>query len=75
MDTLKETVYKVVAGYAGKDLNGYSYLTANPSQDVFTVTSIAKFQGKRIVHSGLVTHVTQNEVNSEDEKQRTVGHL
>jgi hypothetical protein len=46
MDTLKQTVHTVVAGYAGRALNGYSYLTESADGNLLTVVTIAR-QGKQ----------------------------
>lgn len=41
MDTLKQIVRKVVSGYAGRALNGYSYLTQSEDGSVLTVVDVA----------------------------------
>lgn len=55
MDSLKDTVYQVVAGYATEGLNGVSYLTRSEDGNVFTVTDFARVRGKHI--SGVSTMV------------------
>jgi hypothetical protein len=49
-------------GYAGKGLNGYTYLTKSPDGQVFTVVGIAEVRGERIVHTGLVVRLADNRV-------------
>jgi hypothetical protein len=51
MDSLKQTVRQVVAGYAGKVINGYSYLTQSEDASVFTVVVVTERHGKH--HSGV----------------------
>ncbi|GIK66298.1 MAG: hypothetical protein BroJett018_40920 [Chloroflexota bacterium] len=50
MDSLKQTVYEVVAGYAGKALNGYSYLTQNEDQTLLAVVDMAQSKGGGETH-------------------------
>src|SRR5436309_3265660 len=62
MDTLKDTLVKVMADYAVDPLNGESYLTCSADQQVFTVVSIAKLGGERIVDNGLVVRLKNNHI-------------
>jgi hypothetical protein len=57
MDTLKQTVHKVAAGYAGKMLNGHSYLTQNDDESVFTVVDVARAKGQHVSNVSLVLRV------------------
>jgi hypothetical protein len=54
MGSLTETVRRVMLGYAGEALNGYSYLTSSADEDVFTVVSVGKVHEERIVNTGLL---------------------
>ncbi len=50
MDSLKKTVYEVIAGYTGKALNGYSYLTTNEDHTLLAVVDIEQPKEKRQPH-------------------------
>lgn len=62
MDTLKQTVRQVVAGYTGKVLNGYSYLTQNEDGSVFTVVDVAQIKGKHVSGVSLVVRIVDDKV-------------
>ena len=62
MDTLKQIVRGVVSGYAGKVLNGYSYLTQNEDGSVYTVVDVAQVKGKHISGVSLVVRLVDNKV-------------
>jgi hypothetical protein len=49
-------------GYAGKALNGFSYLTTNANGDVFTIVSVARFGDERIVDTGLVARLSGDKI-------------
>lgn len=57
MDNMKEIVRTVIEGYAGKVLNGYSYLTVSPDEQVFTVVAIGKAKGERFATTGLIVRL------------------
>jgi XisI protein len=57
VDTLKDTLKKVVAGYAGKAINARSYLTVSPDEQVFTVVAVGTFQGERFATTGLIVRL------------------
>jgi hypothetical protein len=60
MASLKDTVREVVAGYAGKGLNGISYLTQNADGTVLTVTDFARIRGEHIFGISLVVRVVDD---------------
>ena len=62
MDTLKEALESVMAGYAGQDLNGHSYLTRSADGQVFTVVSIGTIRGRQFADTNLVAHVTNDRI-------------
>lgn len=62
MDSLTETVRQVMLGYSGEALNGYSYLTSSADEDVFTVISVGKVHGERIVNTALVVRLVHNQI-------------
>jgi hypothetical protein len=62
MDSLRQTVKQVVAGYAGKVLNGFSYLTHDDDETVFTVVVVARSNGKHVSGVSLVVRIVNNMV-------------
>ncbi len=62
MDTLKQTVRDVVAGYAGKVLNGYSFLTQSEDGSVYTVVDVAQVKGKHISGVSLVVRIVGDKI-------------
>jgi hypothetical protein len=57
MDSFKQTVKKVVAGYVTTVIGGFSFLTHNEDDTAFVVTVVSKFQGKRIVNPSLIVRI------------------
>ena len=57
MNILKDTLRKVIDCYAGKALNGHSYLTVSPDEQIFTVVAVGKIKGERFVNVGLVVRL------------------
>jgi hypothetical protein len=62
MDTLKQQVRDVVARYAGKVLNGYSFLTRNDDETLFTVTDVARSHGQQVVGVSVIVRILDNVV-------------
>src|SRR5688572_27737919 len=62
MDTLKRTVREVVNGYSGKVLNGYSYLTHNDDDSVFTVVDVARLKHQHVSGVSLVVRIVGDKV-------------
>ena len=62
MDKLKETLQNVMKGYAGKGLNGYSYMTRSDDGQFFTVVSVGQVRGKQIVETGLAVHLIDDKI-------------
>lgn len=62
MATLKETVFNVMQGYAGKGLNGISYLTTNDEYNIFNLVCISKLKDKRIANFGLIAWLRDDRV-------------
>jgi hypothetical protein len=60
MDRIKKILLEAMEEYAIAGLNGMSYLMQNEAQDVFTVITLAKFQGKRFINTGLIVHIVDN---------------
>jgi hypothetical protein len=62
MGSLKDTVREVMSGYAVKGLNGYSVLTMDTDQSVFTIVSTAIVKGKQMTTTSLIARITNNQV-------------
>ena len=62
LEYLKQTVRDVVAGYAGKVLNGYSFLTQSDDGSVYTVVDMAQIKGKHISGVSLVVRIVADKV-------------
>src|SRR5258706_12686771 len=62
MDRLSETLQEVMKGYAGKGLNGYSYMTSSEDGQFFTVVSIGQVRGKQIVDTGLAVRLIHDKI-------------
>ncbi len=62
MDNLKETLQNVMKAYAGKGLNGYSYMTSSDDGQFFTVVSVGHVRGKQIVETGLAVHLVKDKI-------------
>ena len=73
MDTLKHTVRQVVAGYTGKVLNGYSYLTQNEDGSVFTVVDVAQIKGRHVSGVSLVVRIVADKVIIERDQNDKVA--
>jgi len=57
METLEATVREVVAGYAGKGMNGYDWLTQNDDGTVFVVAGVGEIKGKRFCSTALLVRI------------------
>lgn len=62
MGGLKEILQEVMKGYAGKGLNGYSYMTSSDDGQFFTVVSVGKVHGKQIVETGLAVRLVSDRI-------------
>jgi hypothetical protein len=62
MGTLKQIVREVVSGYAGKVLNGYSYLTHNDDDTVYTVVDVARFKQQHVSGVSVVVRIAGDKV-------------
>ena len=60
--TLKDTLEHVLIGYAGKALNGCSYLTSSADQQVFAIVSVGHVRGQHIVDTGLVVRLINDRI-------------
>jgi len=60
MDSLKVVVRQVMAGYAGKGLNGISYLTHNEDETIFTVTDFGRIRGERVSGVSLIVEIVSD---------------
>ena len=62
MDSLRETLRQMMSGYTGEALNGYSYLTHDQEQNLFTVVSVGHIGERRIIDTGLVVRLDGNTI-------------
>jgi hypothetical protein len=62
MDTLRQTLLEVLQGYTGEALNGYSYLTSDEGQSVYSVVSVGQVQGKRFADAGLIVRLVNGQI-------------
>jgi hypothetical protein len=62
MGDIRETIKQVLATYAGEALNGYSQLTANDSDNFWTVIAVASVRGVPVVETGLVVRLEGEQV-------------
>ncbi len=62
MDSLKEVVHRVVAGYAGRGLNNISYLTQNEDGSVLTVVDFARIRGEHQAGVSVVVRIIEDHV-------------
>jgi hypothetical protein len=62
MDTLKSVLLTVLQGYAGKGLNGSSYLTTSEDGTVFAIVSVAQVRDKHVVDAGLVVRLVNEQI-------------
>ena len=62
MATLKDTLEHVLMGYAGKALNGCSYLTGSADRQVFAIVSVGQVRDQHIVDTGLVVRLVNDRI-------------
>jgi hypothetical protein len=62
MDTINEIVHREVNDYVGQGANGYSYLIENPEQTAWSVVFVLNLDGKRVVRTGLIVRLWNNQV-------------
>lgn len=60
MDRLKAILKASLEDYAGEALNGYFYLTADKTETLFAIISLAKISDERIVNAGIIVHIEEN---------------
>lgn len=58
MDSLKETVHEVLAGYTGEGWNSISYLTHNKDSSIFTITDFARINGDHFVGVSVIVRIS-----------------
>jgi hypothetical protein len=62
MDNLKAVVKDVVAGYAGKAINGHTYMTASLDEQLFTVVGMGQIKGERFVMTSLIVRLVDDQI-------------
>lgn len=62
MDTLSDALAAVMAGYAGRDLNGESFLTHSDDRTVLTVISVGDLRGQHFAVTSLVARIVDGQI-------------
>jgi hypothetical protein len=62
MDSLTDTLVAVMAGYAGPDLNGESFLTHSEDGNMLTVISIGDMRGAHFAVTNLVARLVGSQI-------------
>lgn len=62
MDTPSCALESAMSGYAGEDLNGYSYLTRSADGQVFTIISIGALRERHFAATSLVARVVNDHI-------------
>ena len=57
METLRETLRRATAGYAGRALNGHSYRLSSPDGRFLAVLSVGQVRDRHIADTGLIAHL------------------
>ena len=57
MDTLRDSLHRAMESYAGRALNGYSYLLSSADRQVFAIVSVGHVRDGHIVDTGIVARV------------------
>ena len=60
--TLKHILLEELEGYTGKGLNDFAYLTANESEQMYTIVDIARVRDKRLVGTVLVARLANDQI-------------
>ena len=62
MDRLRDKLQLAMEGYAGRALNGYSYLMSSADRQVFAIVSVGHVRDRRIVDTGLVARLVGDRI-------------
>jgi hypothetical protein len=62
MDNIIDRLVEVMAAYAGRDLNGESFLTFNDDRTVMTVISIGDLRGQHFAVASVVARITDGHI-------------
>lgn len=62
MAAIKEILQEVMTGYAVKAVNGYSVLTRNADDTLFTIVYIGDVNGERIIDTGLIARIEDDHI-------------
>ena len=60
MDHLLAQLQETLRGYAGKALNGHTYLTSSEDNTIFGIVGVGTMQGQRFTVTGLVVRLEGN---------------
>jgi hypothetical protein len=62
MDTLSETLQRVLTEYAGEMLNGYSYLTTDAGGTIFGIIGLGYIGDRHFVDTSLIARLAGNTI-------------
>lgn len=62
MDNLKAVIKGIIAGYAGKAINGHTYMTTSPDETLFTVVGVGQINGQRFVTTSLIVRLVDDQI-------------
>lgn len=62
MATLSDTLASIMNGYAGEDLNGFSYLTRSADGQILAVVSVGTIRGRHFADTNLVARVAHDHI-------------
>jgi len=62
MGSLTDILYEVISGYTVKGLNGYSVLTMDADQSLFTSVSTTIVKGSRTINTSLIACLENNQI-------------
>ncbi len=62
MATISDTLAIAMAGYAGHDLNGESFLTCNEDRTVMSVISVGELRGQHFAVTSLLARVVDGTI-------------
>lgn len=72
--TLKQILVEEMQKYAGEGLNAYSHLTANETENLYTIVDIANIRGQRIIGTVLVARLHDDKIIIElDHNNKPLG--
>lgn len=59
---MKDSLHRAMEGYAGRALNGYSYLLSSSDGQVFAIVSVGHLRDRHVVDTGLVARLMDDRI-------------